>query len=217
MKKLALILLSVIFTSINAQELNKDFLLKNFFDKVEKVSDNHYKIQLNLYQISFDLIGETFIVKSYTNPYITKTSTRPLDYDKGSVIRSADVDEQVRVKDSTFVYNLVAKKVDEFFVYQSTASNPQGFMLTKQNEIIESINHTKLNLTKSANLQIAGILTTVSSLVLMGAILSNPNVSNYTAAYVIGGVGGAVGTGLNIASIGAKKKAGDKLIKPINF
>jgi hypothetical protein len=216
MKKLALILLSVIAVNVYAQTLTKEFVIKNYFDKVEKISDNHYSIELNLYQIKFDLIGDSFALKSYVNPHVTKTSTRPLDYDQGFVTRSAIVDEQVRVKDSTYIHSLIAKKVDEFIAYQSISYNSQDFLLSKQNEIIESINHTKTNLSKSANLQIAGLLTTLGGMIIMGAILSNPNTDNI-GAYVAGGIGAGVGSGLNIAAIGAKKKAGQKIIKPINF
>jgi hypothetical protein len=216
MKKHLLIIFIIPFFSVQSQNLDKEFLLRNFFDSVAVIGNNHFNIQLNIFSVNFDLIGNDFKIKSYINPYQTKSVTRPLEYNNSPVNRTPEVDEQVRVKDSTYLYSIVENKLSEFNSFAQKVGNTQEFTLYKQNEIINSLNHTKHHLGNSANFHLAAVFTSILGGTISAILLTNQSIDN-NIGLGIGLGSSAISLGFSVAGITQKKKSADKQLKPVNF
>lgn len=215
------IFVSIIYTFITmiaySQDLSKEFLLKNFFETVERINDNHFRINLKQNEIIFDLIEDDFNIISFVNPNETKESIKPINSTSSILAKKTpDILKQVYRIDSLYIHNLLTEEVRKFNDYYLKNKDIKYYTLTKQNEIIQSLNYTKVKLKKSANLQIAGIVTSLVGGVLGTSLILSPD-ANQNIGYGITGGSIMLGGLLNLASIGPKRKASKKLVKPIEF
>ena len=220
MKRLKFIMITLMIgtfvTTSLSQSKNDLFLLNNHFDKVTKVNDSTYNIQMSKHLINFDFINnKDFVINSYYNPTITTSYIKTLDlgFNESGYANTPNNVIIINKRDSTYVYKIVNESVAKYIETYSEDLNE--FIFYKINETIYSLNYTKNKLNKSANFQLASLLTSIIGGVTTGVIMYKT--TNTNLGYAMISTTTTLSLGFTITSIIHKKKSSANKVNKIKL